>query len=165
MKACHASRRPGSAAITRSRTDSSNWRLRRTRWPPHSTATPLSDGGSASPASTAAGRRRTMGRWHALPAGAANTGRGGSPDDVPGRIAAWIGRRRTAWTTPRARILLVYSWQSPWLVVELPFNLIDIPGPVKGSEWTLTYQVMRIAVTHLPHEGIQRRVGFLRCHI
>jgi len=23
-------------------------------------------------------------------------------------------------------------------VVELPFNLIGIPGPVKGSEWTLT---------------------------
>ncbi len=107
-----------SAAIARSRTASSKWRLRRTRWPLLSTDTPLSDGGSGS--------------------GAANTGRGDSPDDVPGKIAAWTGRRRAGRTAPRARILLVYPWPSPWLVGELPVHLIGITGCGRGAEWTLT---------------------------
>jgi len=53
------------------------------------------------------------------------------------RIAAWTGRRRTARTVPRARILLVYSWQSPRLMVELPFNVISVSDPVRCPEWTL----------------------------
>ncbi len=112
-------------------TDSSNWRLRRTRWPPHSTATPLSDGGSGSGGVGGVDSCRTAKDNGALACSssrAANTGRGGSPDDVPQNCRMdWP--EADAWTTPRARILLVYSWQSPWLVVELPFNLIGIPGP------------------------------------